>query len=89
MDNAEHFKLQPDEIEIALKIWLDLKHGVADAHNRLQAAPEHIRDAILEALVIAIDKRGTMDKRRGRDRRGARDRRGTMDRRGARDNPFS
>ena len=89
MSNANICKLEPDEKQVAHQLWLDLKHGVPDAHQRLQAAPEHIRNAILEALVRAMDKRGATNKRRGRDRRGAMDRRGTMDRRGAMDNLFS
>ena len=59
MDKGRVFNLQPEEREAAHRIWLDLKRGAADAHERLNAAPEHIRTAILEALVIAMNTRNT------------------------------
>jgi hypothetical protein len=52
-------ELQPDEKKIANQLWEELKHGVGDAHSKLCEVPDNIRDAILDALVIAIDTRNT------------------------------
>lgn len=57
--NAISTKLSPEEIEIAQKIWTDLREGAADAHEQLNAASESIRTAILEALVEAMHARKT------------------------------
>jgi hypothetical protein len=54
-------ELKPEEIQIASEIWKDLKQGVIGAHDKLIETPDNIRDAILGALVFAMDTRTTTD----------------------------
>ncbi|RYZ89577.1 MAG: hypothetical protein EOP04_06440 [Proteobacteria bacterium] len=48
--------MSSQEIELACKLWDDLKSGVSEAHTRLQTVSEAVRDAILKALVADLDR---------------------------------
>lgn len=49
--------LQADEKQLARLLWEDLKRGVKEAPERLGHVPDRVRDAILDALVVAMDTR--------------------------------
>jgi hypothetical protein len=53
--------LQPEEKQVAHQLWRDLKSGKNDAPTRLAIVPTNIRDAILAALVVAMDTRQTAE----------------------------
>jgi hypothetical protein len=51
--------LQPEEKQVAFRIWNDLKRGAPDAPEQLGDAPRKIREAVLAALLLAMELRNT------------------------------
>ena len=56
------YDLDPDERKAARILWYDLKHGNSgSALENLDKAPERVREAILKALIDAMDLGVTVD----------------------------
>ncbi|RYZ80445.1 MAG: hypothetical protein EOP04_25865 [Proteobacteria bacterium] len=48
--------LSPEEMEFASALWKNLRFFVPGAYGQLASAPEHIRIAIIQALIASIEK---------------------------------